>query len=341
MDGAPLYEVAEFPTKDDWLDARRGLITGTDAAAILGLHAHRTAFEVWAEKTGNAPKSEASWRMRRGLAIESELAQVFSERTKKKLAKPWSAPFGIVISRETPWLAHTPDNFVYPDTSDPLPEAGWEGKSTRGTLRYRWQDFEIPDEHYMQNTIGLIVTGLPRWFVTVEIGDDDPKDYETPAPAPEFRAAILEQLDGFWQKHVRGGIAPDVDGSAAARHYLQKRFPTTIGSYIGVGGEMEDRVFRYRQLLAIEKEAAAEKELIKNQLLDVVGEHDGIEGEWGRIHMKWRDGNVSWKDVAHRLHSHLVDAVGQRMEILPLTTIANDHRGERHRHFDPKFRKEA
>lgn len=368
------YEVVEFDTKEQWLDARRGLVTGSDAGPILGLHETRTAFNVFAGKKGIEPAlDEDMWQLRRGRALEPELADVFSKRTKRKLVVPWSKPFGILVSRKYPWLAHTIDRAVVSTsvtTGSFAPggiEAGavevmtdgWEGKSTRGSLRYRWGDYTMPDEYYMQNTVGLIVTGFPRWFLTVAIGDDEPRDYETAAPDPAFEAAVLERLEQFWARHIRDGIPPDLDGSEAARLYLRQKFPKNLGSYIGVAGEIEHQVLAYRDILAREKALEELKATIQNKLIAVIGDHDGLEGEWGRIHYKLTKSAPAWKEAAAKLHGDFQNTVAllrAMSEHIPLSLALQDiahhgvpaldayadaSRGEDYRKLNPKFKKET
>ena len=40
-------------TREEWLEARKNGIGGSDAATILGLNPYKTTIELWEEKTGD------------------------------------------------------------------------------------------------------------------------------------------------------------------------------------------------------------------------------------------------------------------------------------------------
>jgi len=53
-----------------WLAARKEDVTASDASALLGIHPYKTAFELWAEKTGRKPEAEENKVLRRGRILE-------------------------------------------------------------------------------------------------------------------------------------------------------------------------------------------------------------------------------------------------------------------------------
>lgn len=57
---------------DEWLDWRKQGVTGTDAAALLGLHDKKTPWRIWAEKLGKVPPEDLSGNpnVQRGIALE-------------------------------------------------------------------------------------------------------------------------------------------------------------------------------------------------------------------------------------------------------------------------------
>ena len=66
-------------TKSPWLERRLRGITGTDVAAILGIHKYRSALDVWGEKTGRLPAPDLgdSEAVYWGIRLESDLVATF------------------------------------------------------------------------------------------------------------------------------------------------------------------------------------------------------------------------------------------------------------------------
>ena len=49
-------------TREEWLEARKNGIGGSDAATILGLNPYKTTIELWEEKTGKREAEDIIWR---------------------------------------------------------------------------------------------------------------------------------------------------------------------------------------------------------------------------------------------------------------------------------------
>lgn len=63
-------EIIKPADRSEWLAARKRDITASDASALLGIHPYKTAFELWAEKTGKKVEAEDNEVFRRGRALE-------------------------------------------------------------------------------------------------------------------------------------------------------------------------------------------------------------------------------------------------------------------------------
>ncbi|RUV17879.1 MULTISPECIES: lambda-exonuclease family protein [unclassified Mesorhizobium] len=63
-------EIIKPADRAAWLEARREDVTASDAAALLGIHPYKTAFELWAEKTGRKVEAEENKILRRGRLLE-------------------------------------------------------------------------------------------------------------------------------------------------------------------------------------------------------------------------------------------------------------------------------
>lgn len=100
-----------IPTAEDlWLAERRRCITATDIPRILGCYfdGDDGPRGVYEEKTSLSPKkSQADLRMRKGLAMQPFIAEVFQEKTGILLDKPDG--FGLIRHPVNTWQAASLD----------------------------------------------------------------------------------------------------------------------------------------------------------------------------------------------------------------------------------------
>ena len=71
--------IKEIPYKDheEWLAIRKNYIGGSDAGAVIGLNPYRSAYKLWAEKTGKLPGFEGNVATKVGSFLEEFVAQMF------------------------------------------------------------------------------------------------------------------------------------------------------------------------------------------------------------------------------------------------------------------------
>ena len=72
-------------SEKQWQDARKGSIGGSDAAAIVGLNPYKSAYALWAEKSGKVEPEDISMKeaVRLGHELEPYVAKRFTEITGK------------------------------------------------------------------------------------------------------------------------------------------------------------------------------------------------------------------------------------------------------------------
>ena len=71
-------------SEKQWQDARKGSIGGSDAAAIVGLNPYKSAYALWAEKSGK---------------IEPEDIPALLEKGDRRLTGPTMPPQGLYLNR--------------------------------------------------------------------------------------------------------------------------------------------------------------------------------------------------------------------------------------------------
>lgn len=193
------------PNRSHWLAKRRKGITATDVPAILGLDPYRTPLDVWLDKTGRAKPVDENYAMRRGKVLEALLLTEYAQRTKTMLL-----PVPILAGHPTNRIAlasldGAADHFPNPVRIVECKTTGWRGKDDW------WDDTkQIPDNYLAQVAWQQYVTGLDFTDVIADVAGD----VRIIGPIPrsiDWEAYVVPLIAEWWQKHVVGGIAPDVD----------------------------------------------------------------------------------------------------------------------------------
>ena len=73
---------------EDWLEARKQGIGGSDASVVCGVSRYKSPVELWMEKTGQLPSQEAGEAAYWGNLLESLVREEFTKRTGISVTKP-------------------------------------------------------------------------------------------------------------------------------------------------------------------------------------------------------------------------------------------------------------
>jgi len=297
-------------TTSAWLDERKKGLTATDCSAILGKNPYRSAYMVWAEKTGRADdKLESTWPMRRGLHMEGAAPEEYTRATGRELTLPELLPrdtfhacdlleldhYGtakyLARSKEHPWLMATPDlgctewKPVWHDESETefLEVEGKPGlvevKTAQDFTAPRFRERDYPATHICQLQQGLLVTGLEWGSLEVLFWTQDPH-------IADFRAnkvlhqIMLEQLGKFWEKNVLGDTPPaEIDGSKETAAVLlsgmtdEAALVTDSEEAWQIHQALAEADRRRAEFAKMEKGVQSEIQWHKNRLLGIMGAH--------------------------------------------------------------------
>ncbi len=197
-------------SEEAWVEARRGSIGGSDAAAIVGLNPWKSAYALWAEKSGRIEPEDISMKeaVRLGHELEPYVAKRFSEITGKKVRRENY----ILKNTEYPWAHANVDRLVIGE------KAGLECKTTSALSLSKFKNGEYPANYYVQCVHYLAVTGLERWYLCVLIGNQEVKIFVIERDEDEI-AALMDAEAQFWDG-VQNGTAPMADGSESTARTL-------------------------------------------------------------------------------------------------------------------------
>lgn len=189
------------------IEARKKSIGASDSAAIVGLNRWRSAFDVWAEKTGRVESFAGNEATRAGDLLE----QAVIEWALDTIKAPTHARTPAQIVRGV-MSAHL-DCAAVLTTGEPViieaKTSGVTGPLDHGAWGEEGSD-EVPDAYKVQCQHQLYVAGEeyqraylaalipPRGFVLFVLNRDE-----------DAIGAIRESCESFWENHVKADVAPE------------------------------------------------------------------------------------------------------------------------------------
>lgn len=233
-------------THEEWLNDRMKGIGGSDVGAVLGLNKYKSAYTLWAEKSGLLPNEEVdNEAMRVGRDLEQYVADRFMEATGKKVV---TSDYSFQ-SEAHPFMLANVDRLLVGE------EVGLECKTASALTRCNFENGDIPPSYYCQCMHYMAVTGFKKWYIAILVMGTGFYWYEINRNEEEIQALIEAEQD-FWNC-VESGEAPEVDASESTKDTLNLRWQSQEKECI-LGHEAEDSV---KELLSIKKRMKALKEL--------------------------------------------------------------------------------
>lgn len=211
---------------EEWLEARKTGIGGSDAGAIMGVNPYRGPFSVWADKAGYGSAIEDNEAMRQGRDLEEYVAKRFQEKTGKKVRRE----YGMLRKKDKPWMIADIDRRI---RGEPC---GLECKMSKDVYKKRWRDGQMPLEYYCQCLHYMSVTGWDTWYLCAVIALTDVLVYKiTRGMAVEEEGVdhcisgaqddierLEEAEEALWRDFVIPGTPPPPDGLKATSEALAR-----------------------------------------------------------------------------------------------------------------------
>lgn len=259
-------------TREAWLEARRGSLGGSDAAAVLGVNPYASPYSLWAEKTGRVPEKPDNEAMRLGRDLEDYVVRRWQEKTGKKTRRVNAMLYDPAI----PFAHANIDRWVVGEN------AGLECKTTSVLNLKQFKGGEYPESYYAQCLHYMAVTGAARWYLAVLVMNKGLFCFTVERDEAEI-SALLRQEEAFWQL-VQSDTPPQPDGAAATEEALRSRYPGG-GAAIELTGQ-EALFERYAALTAQKSDTEAELAQIKQTLMAQLGNAEGATcGDWS---VRWK-----------------------------------------------------
>lgn len=283
--------ITKISTKDmsreQWLEARRKSIGGSDAASILGLNPYNSAYSLWCDKTGKIKPEDISDKeaVRLGNDLEQYAADRFSEATGIKVRRENN----IIYNEAYPFAHANPDRIVIGE------KAGLECKTTSSwDIAQQLRAGKIPDHWYCQCVHYLMVTGYDRWYLGALVFGVGFFHFTIERNSDEI-AALAHAEKEFWDCVVNNA-PPALDGSQATSDAIKTIYsesaPGTSVDLTAVSFHLE----AYNALTAQIKELEKQRSDHENNIKEWMGSAE--KGSYGNTTVSWKTSSRKTFDKA-------------------------------------------
>ena len=289
LDAYIVHETKDM-SKEQWLEARKCGIGGSDAASILGLNPYKSSVSVYIEKVDyihgvsmsdkningckiDNSNEEANYRMELGNKLEDFVANEFSLKTSLKVRNV----NGILKNDKYPFAIANIDRAVVGE------KAFLECKVTNSYSKKVWQ-MGVPIHYQIQVNHYMAVTGATHCYVAALIGNEELIIHRIDRDE-EIIDEIMKLEAMFWDKCILGGEIPAPDGSLDYSIVLQGLYKDSKDEEL-ILFEQEKLLDRYDEITAIYKEIEVERKKIEQYIQVQMKEYEvGFIG----------DRRITWK----------------------------------------------
>lgn len=206
--------------RDEWKALRKKYIGGSDAGACVGMNPYKSAYSLWAEKTGRSPEFEGNLATDVGAYMEDFIAKRFEEETGKKVRRENHS----IVNDQYPWAIANYDRLIVGES------AGLECKFTDSINLKRYKGGEFPERFYAQCVHYLAVSGKKRWYLAVLIGNKEFKWFCIERDEEEIAALMQAEKEVY--DHIQTDTPPEADGSRSTADAIEEIYPESNDSTV-------------------------------------------------------------------------------------------------------------
>ena len=261
------YTKEKIPVnRDEWLKQRSKGLGGSDAGAVMGLNPYKSAYTLWAEKTGlvssYVPENEA---IRLGNDLEDYVAKRFAERENKRIKRSSYC----YQSKQFPFMRANVDRLIVGENS------ALECKTANPFKDGDYSSNIIPPSYYCQCLHYMVVCGFDRMYLAVLVFQKGFYTYVidrgNEAVEADIQALIQAEKD-FWA-HVVNGEAPTVDGSESTSNTLKQLHQSDESVVVDLCN-FDEKLDEIQELKEQQKELKARQKKLENELKEILINYD-------------------------------------------------------------------
>lgn len=256
-------------TREEWLRRRSSFVGGSEVAALFGLSPRKSAFALWAEKSGYVMPPDLSNDpfVKRGRRLEQFVADDYAESAGHDVVN--LGEFATFVDEQEPHLAATLDRRI--DNAGERGHGALECKTAHAFLAHAWDD-GAPLPYQLQLQAQLACTGWSWGVLACLIAGDDFRYYEYERH-DALIAVMREKVAAFW-KCVESGSPPEPDAHQSTREALKDMFPEAVFDEVELPSEASILDLTLQQAKAEIKHWSEIKDAAENRIRYLIGHHE-------------------------------------------------------------------
>jgi putative phage-type endonuclease len=274
-----------------WLEKRRGCITGTDIAALMGVSPYKTLTGVWLDKKGLSGELADNEAMYWGRALEDVIARRYTRDTGQELLKGSFMQKG-VVGGTIDFLAPDIDRIIEIKTAG-IRQAIYWGDSNLEL---------VPTQYLCQVQWYLGLHNKEKADIAVLIAGNDYRVYPITFN-PELFKMMRDVAEDFWSDYIVGNKEPAPDGSDDYNAYLKHKNPFNNGLIAEPTEDIRLLCMAIASIKAETKKLESELECHEQKVKSLIGDLDGYKDS--SLTVTWKKSKDSektdWKGIAEEL----------------------------------------
>ncbi len=303
---------------DDWREARKQGLGGSDISAVLGFSTYNSPWEVWADKTGvRSWQDEGSSAATLGVELEPWLLAKASRLLNVEVIQP---EFRTYAHSQHRWRTCSPDGVT---ADGRLVECKTAGLQSGFGIPKGWEDGGTPLGYEFQCRWSLHVMDAPKIELIGLVGGMGVQ-HRTIIRDLAIEADMVDQVTDWHARHIVRGAEPPL--GAVDNDLMARLYPVSTGTMVDLSDtDAVELWMAYRDARTRETAAKADKEAAGAALKNLIGVNETAVAE-DHVIAKWsaKKGSVDWpRLVAELVETHGIPAPNPETFRKPATRSLN------------------
>lgn len=268
-----------YSARQEWLEARKKGIGGSDAGAVLGFSPWVTPLQLWTDKVGRTPVDGSQDEVQLwGTKIEPLIRAHFAEQENASVVD-----FELAIFQHDvhPWMLASIDGLALRLDRQEIGPGVLECKNVY-MLKDEWTGGP-PMHYYAQLQHCLAVTGCQWGAFAVLVGGHKYVSFHVPRNDEFIDRILIPAEQEFWERVVERRQPP---AGWRDNSFIARAIPQTDSSDVFLDELGEELTLQHQRLKVAAKNVEAELDAVEVRLKELIGEHaegvlpDGAKWTW-------------------------------------------------------------
>ena len=262
---------------EEWLEARKTYLGGSDLGAVIGVNKYKTALDVYLEKTSEHSPETNNDAIYWGNILEDVVAQEYS----KRVNLPIETEPALLRHPEYEFLAANIDRWV--DGKKYVLECKTAGYMMSKEWGEEGSD-NIPESYLIQSAGYAAICDVPKVDIAVLIGGQDFRIYSY-VRNKEFEDKLIKIACNFWHNHVQKRIPPKYSSLADTFNL----FPVGNHKELTASENITQKIYELKELKEQESNTQTAIDKLKVDIQEFMKDYDMLLDINGCVVATWKN----------------------------------------------------